>query len=65
LVIYERLNFFFNIFENEKNIEKREEMAHEWLKGNLPGQIAEELCTPERFGQLIFNATKGLMMMRD
>jgi hypothetical protein len=40
LVIYERLDFFFNIFKNEKNIARAEEqkrMANEWLNGNLNG----------------------------
>jgi hypothetical protein len=67
LVIYERLEFFFDIFKNEKTIgvEVGEKMKSEWLHGNLNGQISEKLCTlPERFGQLIFDETEKLMMVR-
>jgi hypothetical protein len=65
LVIYERLDFFFDIFKNAKKTmdnEDGEKKAHEWINGKLNRQGSEELyILPERFGQLIFDEIKKMM----
>jgi hypothetical protein len=64
LVIYERLDFFYDIFKNEKTIafEAGEKVALGWLNGNLNREISEELCPlPERFGQIIFDEKNVLL----
>jgi hypothetical protein len=62
VMIYERLEFFYKMFDNGINTtpEEQQEMVNEWLHGKLNGQYEKDIL-PERFGQLIYDETKKLM----